>query len=131
MAAELAEKDRLLGERYREVFIVQPEAQESSQEVLDLLVAHLPARFPSLYQRVGNALGNAVTGQCWDLSQSALHPLELAGRLVQEDLCVMKKDPDSDVYRLVGASLCVSHALESGRKNGQIIGHDSSPHSRL
>ena len=122
MAAELAEKDRLLGERYREVFSVQPEAQESSQEVLDLLVAHLPARFPSLYQRVGNALGNAVTGQCWDLSQSALHPLDLAGRLVQEDLCVMKKDPDSDVYRLVGASLCFPTRWSLAEKMGKSLG---------
>ncbi len=133
MAVELAEKERLLGERYAEVFIVQPEAYQGSQEVLDLLVEHLPTRVPSLYQRVGDELRNAVTGQRWslgwNLAQSALHPLDLAGRLVQEDLCLMKKDSDSDVYRLVGASLCFPTRWSLAEKMGQPLGmiHDPTP----
>ena len=122
MVVELAEKDRLLRERYGEVFIVQPEAQEGSQEVLDLLVGYLPDRFPSLYQRSGDELRNAVTGQCWNLAQPDLHPLDLAGRLVQEDLCLMKKDPDSDVYRLVGASLCFPTRWSLAEKMGKSLG---------
>ena len=129
MVVELAEKERLLREQFSEVFIVQPEAQEGSQEVLDLLVGHLPARFPSLYQRDGGILRNTVTQQGWNITQSERHPLDLAGRLVQEDLCLMKKDLDSDVYRLVGASLCFPTRWSLAEKMGKSLGmiHHPTP----
>jgi hypothetical protein len=127
MVLELAEKERLLRERYDEVFIVQPEAYAGSQEVLDLLAAHLPARFPSVYHRAGDVLENAVTGQCWNLAASDLHPLDLAGRLVQEDLCMMKKDPDTDSYRLVGASLCFPTRWSLAEKMGLPLGMIHQP----
>ncbi|MGF2075692.1 heme-dependent oxidative N-demethylase subunit alpha family protein, partial [Enterococcus casseliflavus] len=83
-----------------------PEAAEGSAEVLELLSAHLPARFPRLFRRDGTRLRQLVTRQSWDLSQNVLHPLDLAGRLVQEDLCLMRRDAATHLYRLVGASLC-------------------------
>src|SRR5262245_23955551 len=85
-AGELAEKERLLRERHEEVFAVLPEALDGSTEVLELLADHLPTRFPALYCREGDTLCNSVTQQRWNLSQQVLHPLDLAGRLVQEDL---------------------------------------------
>jgi hypothetical protein len=106
VASELAEKERLLQEQHPAVFAVLPEAFNGSAEVLELLAAHLPARFPSLFTRAGNLLHNQVTRQTWDLSQNVLHPLELAGRLVQEDLCLMQFNAESNLYHLVGASLC-------------------------
>ena len=127
MAADLAEKERLLAERYAEVVNVRPEAGHGSQEVLELLVEHLSAHFPSLYQRTGDVLHNAVTGQRWNLAGSDLHPLDLAGRLVQEDLCLMKKDPDSDVYRLVGASLCFPTRWSLAEKMGKSLAMIHAP----
>lgn len=121
MAVELAEKERLLRERYAEVFIAYPEAQQGSQEVLELLVEHLPARFPSLYQRAGDGLYNAASGQGWNLDTSDMHPLDLAGRLVQEDLCLMKKAPDSDDYQLVAASLCFPTRWSLAEKMGKSL----------
>jgi hypothetical protein len=106
MAVELAEKERLLRERPHEVFASLPEAAEGSAETLALLVEHLLARFPTLYEREGDVLRNLVTQQGWDLAKTELHPLDLAGRLVQEDLCLMKQAVGSDVYCLVAASLC-------------------------
>ena len=106
MVVELAEKERLLRERHPEVFSVLPEAFDGSAEVLELIVAHLPARFPTLFKQEGNLLHNLATQQAWDFTQQSLHPLDLAGRLVQEDLCLMRLDAASGVYRLVGASLC-------------------------
>ena len=41
LAADLAEKERLLAERYDEVVQLRPEAEHGSQEVLDLLAEHL------------------------------------------------------------------------------------------
>lgn len=104
--AELAEKKRLLNERHSEVFAVLPEAAEGSAELLAVLVEHLVARFPTVYWRAGEVLLNLLTRQQWNLERMELHPLDLAGRLVQEDFCVMKQDPLDGVYRLVGASVC-------------------------
>jgi hypothetical protein len=57
--------------------------------------------------------------QTWDLAQPALHPLELAGRLVQEDLCLMARAATRAVYRLVGASVCFPTRWRLADKIGQ------------
>jgi len=106
MAVELAERERLLREQHPAVFAALPEAFDGSVETLELLAMHLPARFPSLFKKEKNVLHNRVTQQTWDLSQNVLHPLDLAGRLVQEDLCLMRFNSESGLYHLVGASLC-------------------------
>ncbi len=106
MVSELAVKDRLLREQHRAVFAVLPEAFNGSAEVLELLATHLPVRFPSLFTRERDLLYNRVTQQTWNLSQNVLHPLDLAGRWVQEDLCLMQFNTESKLYHLVGASLC-------------------------
>ena len=68
MVVELAEKERLLRERHPEVFSVLPEAFDGSAEVFELLVAHLPARFPTLFKREGNLLHHLATLQTWDFT---------------------------------------------------------------
>ena len=120
-ASELAEKERLLRERHHDVFAVLPEALAGSTEVLELLAGHLPARFPTLYRREDNLFYNLVTHQRWNLSQQVLHPLDLAGRLVQEDLCLMQHDPASNTYRLVGASLCFPTRWRLAEKMGKSL----------
>ena len=105
-AVELKEKERLLTERHAEVFAVLPEADPGSAEALALLVEHLPSRFPELYRRNGDRLDNLATGQRWVIHDTPLHPLDLAGRLVQEDLCLMQWQAHTQVYHLVGASVC-------------------------
>jgi hypothetical protein len=127
LAVELAEKDRLLRDRHQEVFAVLPEAMEGSKEVLGLLATHLPARFPKLYRREGNLLTNLLTQKTWDLAQSALHPLDLAGRLVQEDLCLMARDAAREVYCLVGASLCFPTRWRLADKMGKPLAAVHAP----
>jgi hypothetical protein len=119
IAVELAEKARLLRDHHPEVFAVLPEATESAKEVLEVLAAHLPARFPTLYRREGPRLTNLVMQETWDLAQPALHPLELAGRLVQEDLCLMARETTREVYRLVGAAVCFPTRWRLADKLGQ------------
>lgn len=79
---ELAQKDRLLAARRDEVFAVQPSAHAASVETLELIRAGAEGR---------------------DLPPG-LHPLDEAGRLVQEDLCLMA--PADGQWILAGASLC-------------------------
>lgn len=82
-AAELDLKARLLAERHDEVFAALPGTSEAGAEVLELVAAHLGCPTPEA---------------------GDLHALDLAGRLVQEDLCLMT--PDGDGYVLGAASLC-------------------------
>jgi hypothetical protein len=80
---DLARKAELLAERHGEVFaaIGSPAVADASREVLDLVVA---------------ATGHAPPPD--------VHPLDAAGRLVQEDLCLMVQRDGA--HHLDAASLC-------------------------
>ncbi len=126
-AADLEEKERLLAERPDEVLAVLPEASPGSEELLSLLADHLPAHFPHVYQRQGDRLHNHASGHTWNLAQPSHHPLDLSGRLVQEDLCLMQLDADSGHYRLVGASVCFPTRWRLLDKIGDTVGPIHAP----
>jgi hypothetical protein len=95
-AADVAEKRRLLAAHPGTVMATLEEpdaARAESLEVLELLVDHLVARFPDRFAglTVAEALGDGV------------HPLEAAGRLVQEDLALLVERDD----RLVFGAGCI------------------------
>lgn len=115
----LLEKRHLLATRRDEVFRALPEADVSSGELLAMLATHLPQHFPACYRRAGDRLTNAATGEDWDLAALTLHPLDLAGRLVQEDLCLMQSGESG--YRLVGASLCAPNRWRLEDRLGQLL----------
>ncbi|MDR2983200.1 MAG: DUF3445 domain-containing protein, partial [Nocardiopsaceae bacterium] len=73
---------------------------------------------PETYRGDGVRLVNRASGETWDIAASALHPLDLAGRLVAEDLCLMQASDHND-YRLVGASLCAPNRWRLDDKLGQ------------
>jgi hypothetical protein len=101
---EMAERRRLLTERHDDVFGVLPEAEDASCEVLQRLVAYLTTQFPDWFGLDGSTLVNRLTDETWNLAALPCHPLELAGRLVQEDLCIIQSD--GDVPRFTAAFLC-------------------------
>jgi dimethylamine monooxygenase subunit A len=86
------------------VFAACPGSETARAEVLALLAAHLPQRFPDWFRREGARLHNVLTGERWDPAAPPCDPLELAGRLVQEDLCLVRSDADGPV--LAAAVLC-------------------------
>ena len=102
--AELALKNKLLNNRYSEVFSAIPGTQVSQKEVLDLLLEHLSIHFPQHYKRYNQTIENMTTGDVWHVANFQEFPLDLAGRLVQEDLLLMQATPKG--YCLVAASLC-------------------------
>lgn len=106
LPADLAEKRRLLTHQHEDVFAALRQAEAASAETLALLVEHLPERYPQVYQREGDWLINLAAGEQWHLTDPQLHPLELAGRLVQEDFAVMSRDAASGEYRLTAACVC-------------------------
>ena len=101
---QLADRRRLLDQRQGEVLGALPESAAGQAEVLELLLDHLPQRFPEHYRRTNGELINLVTGERFELAEWAGTPLELAGRLVQEDLCLLQRGAAG--YRLVAAILC-------------------------
>jgi ribosomal protein S18 acetylase RimI-like enzyme len=102
--AELAERRRLLAERHDEVFAALPGTEAAGAEVLGLVTAWLAARGHD------------------EAPLDGVHPLEAAGRLVQEDLVLMV-ERDGDLH-LDAACLCFpSHwrlADKLGRPTGTV-----------
>jgi hypothetical protein len=86
--AEMAERRRLLSTAHGEVFATTPRSDAARQEALQLIVAALTRHHPDWFSGDEAVLRNHLTGEIWDLG--SLDPLELAGRLVQEDLCLIQ-----------------------------------------
>ncbi len=86
--SNLATKATLLAERHAEVFSALPYAMEASVEVDRLVAVHMSTYFPARSCEI----------------DPDLHPLDRAGRRVQEDLCLMVQH-DGEL-RLAAASLC-------------------------
>jgi dimethylamine monooxygenase subunit A len=125
-AADLAAKRALLDARHGEVFAALPEAAAASAELLALLARHLPQHHGDVFGRAGDTLVNRATAERWDVARPALHPLDLAGRLVQEDLCLLRAD-DGGPYRLVAASLCSPARWRLADKIGRPLGAVHAP----
>jgi hypothetical protein len=104
LAADLAMKRRLLEARHGEVFAALPEAAAAAAELLALLAGNLIEHHSAVFARDGDDVLNKATGERWDLVTPPHHPLDLAGRLVQEDLCLLAAADGR--YILIGASLC-------------------------
>ena len=103
-ADELAEKDRLLRDRRDEVLAYLPEGHAGSVEVLTMLGEYLPRRFPDVYGRLpSGAVEDRQLGRT--VGDESEHPIEAAGRLVQEDLCVMSRGADGG-WLLTAACVC-------------------------
>ena len=62
-------------------------------------------------------LHNRLTGETWTLTPPDCDPLELAGRLVQEDLCIIQDAADGP--RFTAAVLCFPSRWRLHEKLGQ------------
>jgi dimethylamine monooxygenase subunit A len=100
LGADLAEKERLAATHWDEVFAAEACTEAAQAEVLALLAAHLPRRFPQLYRREEDAM--LVAGRPVPLG--ATPALWTAARLVQEDLVIMRRGQSG--WRLAAATLC-------------------------
>jgi hypothetical protein len=114
---EMAERRRLLAVRHGDVFAALPGSEDARQEVLDVLAELLPRRFPEWFAREGGVLHNRLTGEAWTLDALPHDPLEVAGRLVQEDLCLLRLTELGPV--LDAAVLCFPSRWSLAEKLGQ------------
>lgn len=125
---ELAERRRLLATRHAEVFSALPRSAAARTEALAEVVANLTAHHPLWFSRTGDRLHNHLTGECWELGTFRCDPLELAGRLVQEDLCLIELDGSGPV--LTAAVLCFPSRWRLAEKIGRPLAavHAPVPH---
>ncbi|HZT52481.1 MAG TPA: DUF3445 domain-containing protein [Stellaceae bacterium] len=125
LARDLAAKRALLETRRAAVFAALPEAEAPAVELLALAAAHLPQHHPVIFHRDGELLANAATGERWNVARPPLHPLDLCGRLVQEDFCLLQAADGA--YRLVGATLCAPSRWRLAEKIGRPLAAIHAP----
>src|SRR3954454_2290344 len=114
--SEMAERRRLLGTIRDQVFASCPISDAARAEALTLVTAALTAHHPDWFSRDGSFVHNHLTGETWQMPAETgqpatwsgqyagdtkpihLDPLELAGRLVQEDLCVIQNSAGGPMF---------------------------------
>ncbi|ANT61217.1 hypothetical protein AYJ57_13060 [Salipiger sp. CCB-MM3] len=96
-APQMEERARLLREVRETVLGIEPEAMPAAQELLEVVLAHLPGGYTRDGEQVTRPDGVVVTLDRGD-------PMGTLGVLVQEDLCLLQKRGDEHV--LTGAVLC-------------------------
>jgi hypothetical protein len=127
-ADEMAEKQLLLHERHRDVFAALPVSDAARAETLRAIVTNLVANAPQWFVRDGDTLHNTLTGEIWDVTAPSCDPLELAGRLVQEDLCIIQQGDGGPIF--TAAILCFPSRWRLHEKIGKPLGavHGPVPH---
>lgn len=123
----LAEKERLFHSIPHKVFVAEPETQSAQREVLDLMAAHLPTRYPDIYHRDGDDIVFRHSGRHVSLDTSASGPLKTASLLVQEDLILMRRSENG--WRLAAGALCFPSSWSLEEKFGKPLQeiHDPVP----
>ena len=101
--AQMAERRRLLDDR-RDAVLAAPTGTEAAcAELLEVITDLLPRRFPDYFTLSDQRLDNLLTGETWDIG-AAPDPLDIIGRLVPEDFCLIR--PTADGPLLIAAILC-------------------------
>ncbi|MCW8305852.1 DUF3445 domain-containing protein [Acidiphilium sp. PA] len=113
---QMAMRRDLLDTRHDEVFAARQSSAAMRAEALDVLVAHLLADRAGWFSRSGRTVVNRLTDEQWHVDAPPCDPLELAGRLVQEDLCLLAPEPG---LPLVAAVLCFPSRWRLADKIGQ------------
>jgi hypothetical protein len=95
---EMRQRRCLLAEQHADVFATTLESDAARQEALVMIVANLATHHPAWFTRDGHTLHNHLTGEAWQIPDPGCDPLECAGRLVQEDLCLIQTADQTPVF---------------------------------
>jgi hypothetical protein len=114
LSEQLALKETILAQEREGAFGALEGSEEGQAEVLALLVAHLPARYPQTYQRADAAMRIGPADRLVALGGEPA--LLTASRLVQEDLLLMRRAAKG--WRLIAGSLCFPSTWLLGEKLG-------------
>jgi hypothetical protein len=112
---DLAEKARVLAQHGSTAFAAIDGIEHEAAEVLDTLVRHLRTRWPDRFGDLG--------------ADRSAHPLDAAGRLVQEDLVLLVERPEGLVFG--GGSVCFPNRWDLRSKLGLTMPGVHAPVARL
>jgi hypothetical protein len=115
LVEQLALKETILAQEGAAAFAALEGSEAGQAEVLQLLAAYLPVRYPATYRREGEALRILPSDRAVALEGEP--PLLVASRLVQEDLLLMRRDDEG--WRLVAGSLCFPSTWVLAEKLGR------------
>jgi len=121
----LREKDQHFERQHEIVFQAEADTLDAQNEVLDAFLAYLPERYPDLYRVDGDLIEIGADGRSYRREDWDARPLELASRLVQDDLVIMRASPDG--HRLVAASLCFPSSWSLTEKFGKALADIHGP----
>jgi dimethylamine monooxygenase subunit A len=122
---EMRERTRLLAEQHPDVFAALPVSDAARSEALEAIADNLATHHPDWFVRHRNALHNHLTGEDWDLASTQPDALECAGRLVQEDLCIIQLKDDIPI--LTAAVLCFPSRWRLAEKLGRPLANVHAP----
>lgn len=125
LVPHLAEKDRLLSERHGDVFQAEDDTREAQREVLEALLDYLPGRYPELYEIGPGTVTVRPADTTYTIDDFDARPLELAARLVQDDLVLMRNCKGR--HRLVAAVLCFPSGWSLKEKFGHAMADVHEP----
>ena len=120
-AKQIVLKARLLAKHHQDVFSAMPNTMTAGDEVLAMVRQHL----------------KTYHNACMATSDSGVHPLDMAARLIPEDLLLLApfqdvavNDTDATKWHLVAASLCFPAHWVLAEKMGKPLAaiHDPVPH---
>ena len=99
---EMTERGRLLDTNHAAVFAALPRSGAARHEALAMVRSALAEHHPDWFSLDGGIIRNHLTGEVW--RGTGHDPLEIAGRLVQEDLCIIQPEETGPVF--TAAVLC-------------------------
>jgi hypothetical protein len=120
-AEQILLKARLLAKHHQDVFSAMPNTMTAGDEVLAMVRQHL----------------KTYHNACMATSDSGVHPLDMAARLIPEDLLLLApfqdvavNDTNATKWHLVAASLCFPAHWVLAEKMGKPLAaiHDPVPH---
>ncbi|KEQ81919.1 hypothetical protein M438DRAFT_407571 [Aureobasidium pullulans EXF-150] len=109
-----ADKKRRIEERGSKCFHTDPSPQvfDGAVELLEELCGYLPERYPSMFRKTEHGMINLFANEIFDIRKDVLtmngnreDPMQMAARMVQDDLAIMFEKEDGQMYLLAGAVL--------------------------
>lgn len=102
-----ADKARRIAERGSKCCKTAPDGFDGACELLEEFCDYLPQRYPKLFRKTAVGMDNLFTGETFDIVARPLteDPMQMAARMVQDDLAIMFEKEDGQYYLLAGAIL--------------------------
>jgi len=125
LAEQVREKAQHFDQRRDVVFAAEPDTIEAQAEMLAMLLDYLPERYPDLWRVADGEVTIVPAGLTYRLEDYAARPLELACRLIQDDLVIMRKGEGG--YRIAVGAVCFPSTWILAEKFGKAIADVHGP----